>query len=540
MGVAGIAENPRQGRLGLALFGAAAVLVPLLYAFYTGHIWEDYFITFKHSQNLCEGHGLVFYPGERVHGFTSPLGTLLPALCYAATGMTSYLPALWLFRTLSALAFAGAGLLFLRALRDGGAALYGLLAFAVLYLLDVKAIDFSINGMESAFMLLFFAWGFALVVKDDPRSWPALGLSWAGLMWTRPDGCVYVATLGLATLVFGARPRGPRLVALLKAAAVCTVVYLPWFLWAWSYYGSPVPNTIRAKANYGSGYEDLSQAVLLTLQRFPERTAEALRPTHFGMGGWPPVLGWLTQGLGLFCAAYWLVPSGDRFGRRASFCFALLSLYLSFLTIMFPWYLVPVGVCGLLVVTGASAYWAGRLAPRHVLPRCLILAAIYLLTFVSLSTLALGAYEMKVQQKEIEWGNRAAIGGWLKEHVGEGERVYIECLGYAGYFSGVKILDYPGLVSPEVLQAARQAPRDFASIGMRLKPEWMVLRPAEVTAMSRNPEFAALYKEVQVFDATERVNSYGYIPGKGYLAYDLKFTAYRRVSEQTASSGGGR
>src|SRR5262249_58827463 len=141
-----------------------------------------------------------------------------------------------------------------------------------------------------------------------------------------------------------------------------------------------------------------------------------------------------------------------------------------------------------------SAYWSGRLAPRHVLLRCLILAAIYLLTFVSLSTLALGAYEMKVQQKEIEWGNRAAIGGWLKEHVGEGERVYIECLGYAGYFSGVKILDYPGLVSPEVLAAARQSPKDFASLGMRLKPEWMVLRPAEVTRMSRDPQFAELYK----------------------------------------------
>src|SRR5262245_59926576 len=131
MGVHSIVENPRHRRLALALFAAVAVLVPLLYAVYTEHLWAAYFTNFNHSQNLCEGHGLVFYPGERVHGFTSPLGTLLPALCYAATGMTSYLPALWLFRALSAVAFAGGGLLFLRALRAGGAGAYVLVAFAV-------------------------------------------------------------------------------------------------------------------------------------------------------------------------------------------------------------------------------------------------------------------------------------------------------------------------------------------------------------------------------------------------------------------------
>ena len=51
--------------------------VPTAYTLYTNHIWEDFFITFRHSQNLCEGKGLVYNEGERVHGFTSPLGVLL-------------------------------------------------------------------------------------------------------------------------------------------------------------------------------------------------------------------------------------------------------------------------------------------------------------------------------------------------------------------------------------------------------------------------------------------------------------------------------
>jgi hypothetical protein len=258
--------------------------------------------------------------------------------------------------------------------------------------------------METGFLLLFFAWSFYLLIRDEPQSWGAMGLSWAGLMWTRPDGCVYIAVLALATLLFSTGPRRPRLIALVKSAAVCALVYLPWFLWAWSYYGSPIPNTIQTKANYGNASQDGFHTVLLALQRYPTRAAEMLRPTNFAFLGWPLWLGVLTQILGLFCAVYWLVPSGDRFGRLASFCFALLTLYLSSLAILFPWYLAPVGVCGLLVVTGASAYWTRALSPSRVLPRCLIAAGLLLLLCTSLGTLAMNAYEMKVQQAEIEWG----------------------------------------------------------------------------------------------------------------------------------------
>src|SRR5262245_31992816 len=104
----------RRETIGFALLAA---VVPLSFALYTHHIWEDFFITFRHSANLCEGNGLVYNVGERVHGFTSPLGVLLPALCYEVTGQTSYLPALWLFRSISIAAFVAGGLLVFQALR---------------------------------------------------------------------------------------------------------------------------------------------------------------------------------------------------------------------------------------------------------------------------------------------------------------------------------------------------------------------------------------------------------------------------------------
>src|SRR5947209_3469866 len=107
----------------LALFAFVAVTIAVLYSLITDHVWEDYFITFRHSRNLAEGNGLVYQPGERVHGFTSPLGTLLPAFLFWILRSDSYVPTLWLFRLLSIAAFAGGGLFVFKTFQqedDGG------------------------------------------------------------------------------------------------------------------------------------------------------------------------------------------------------------------------------------------------------------------------------------------------------------------------------------------------------------------------------------------------------------------------------------
>src|SRR6185295_10437704 len=81
---------------------ALAAIIPLAFAAFTQHAWEDYFITLRCSRNLVEGNGLVFTPGERVHTFTSPLGVLVPALCKAITGANNEQATLWLFRLINA------------------------------------------------------------------------------------------------------------------------------------------------------------------------------------------------------------------------------------------------------------------------------------------------------------------------------------------------------------------------------------------------------------------------------------------------------
>jgi len=40
---------------------------------------DDAYISYRYAENLVNGHGLVWNPGERVEGFTNPLWTLLIA-----------------------------------------------------------------------------------------------------------------------------------------------------------------------------------------------------------------------------------------------------------------------------------------------------------------------------------------------------------------------------------------------------------------------------------------------------------------------------
>jgi hypothetical protein len=225
----------------------------LTFAAFTQHAWKDYYITYRASKNLATGRGLVYTPGEWVHTLTSPLNALVPAALSVPTGNTSDKLVLWLFRIVSSVFLAGAAvLLFDIAWRNS---LSGL-ATAVLiglFALDAKVVDFSINGQEVGFMMFFLALALHALTVCSGRAVLKLGLAGAGLMWTKPDGFIYLGAIAGGFLLFnGGRAIGQSRLGLLKtflgAGVVTTGLYLPWLLWAWHYYGSPVPHTLVAKA----------------------------------------------------------------------------------------------------------------------------------------------------------------------------------------------------------------------------------------------------------------------------------------------------
>src|SRR5262249_24310270 len=139
-----------------------------------------------------------------------------------------------------------------------------------------------------------------------PSRWNAiyLGLAWSGLMWTRPDSFIYFGFIGIGFFLFNAgrgisRSRLGLLKMFVVAGLITTLLYLPWFLWSWHYFGSPVPHTIIAKAAVRVAAPLQAGSLFVNFLTFPlsillglvsDQAATSVNitfaPTYTNLGGW--------------------------------------------------------------------------------------------------------------------------------------------------------------------------------------------------------------------------------------------------------------
>jgi hypothetical protein len=197
--------------------------------------------------------------------------------------------------------------------------------------------------------------------------------------------------------------------------------------------------------------------------------------------------------------------------------------------IVFPWYLPSAAVFSTIVLSRCMVPLLRRAAPRWPpLPARLATGAVALAAALLLAGMM---WQMRIQQREIEFGLRRQIGLYLRDAVAPGQRVYLEPLGYIGYFSNAHILDWPGLVTPEVARLHHERGLGQLNMIKALKPEWIVLREGELRAASRFQEVQEHYRIVKTYNARERLSKYGYFPGSGYPGVDAVFYVLRRTDD---------
>src|SRR4051812_46612565 len=69
------------------LMAIAVALIASVHIVMLHHVrFDDAYITFRYGMNLVLGRGLVFNPGDRLMGSTSPGACLLSAVAYAIVG----------------------------------------------------------------------------------------------------------------------------------------------------------------------------------------------------------------------------------------------------------------------------------------------------------------------------------------------------------------------------------------------------------------------------------------------------------------------
>jgi hypothetical protein len=502
------------------------LVIPVFYWSYTGQVWEDFLITYRHSENFVAGNGLTYQAGTRVHGFTSPLNVLVPTFFAVLTQARTFALPLFLTNIVTLSCLVGGGLILLRTLLLFTTAQrrWALWLLPLFLALNVKVSAYTVNGQEAGYWVLFLAVSFSALVKGFSQHWLQAGIGWAGLMWTRPDSPVHIILLAMTAVALPVERRQNEIKGVVKAAAICTVLYLPWFIGAWLYYGSPIPHTILAKSGaYNMGWSTLSrEEAFLKLLRW---LGEPFLPIYSYAGGWPIILLVAAAAVGLVGVI--CIASRDRITRLAACGFAGSAAYLIFVAFKampFPWYFIPPAVFGAVLATRWLACAnLGHPYRTLALGSC---SAILLLTLAYSFTGSLR--QMEAQQRIVENGVRRSAGLWLGQHVKPGERVFLEPIGYIGYFSQAHLLDYPGLVSPEVVAARHRYNIGFYGLIDHFHPEWLVLRPHEYSHFGDQCASAADYHIAIMFDANDELKSIGTLPGLGYLYTDSVFFVLKR------------
>jgi hypothetical protein len=427
---------------------------------------EDFLITFRYAENIAGGRGFVYNVGEHVLGSTTPLYTLFLALA-----AWCHLDAALVGKLLNIVADGLTCLLLYRLLAQPGIGrpTAGLLA-AALYAFGSTPISISISGMETSLVTCAGLAAVTAYVQEKPR--PLLLLS-AVLFLLRIDTLLLTTLLIAGVSIRMRRFPWPDL-------GLALLVVLPWLIFSFWYFGSPVPTSLVAKLTVYRGAMGASRADIL-----------GAFATQF-------VNGSLQKGLSLL----FLIGAADTIRRRDwSLGLPLLWLLLYYGTMLtshvpaFGWYFLPPWPLYLalaaLGLQRIGSFLAARVLSQHGASSAAIAphwrhagpAAVGLAIIAGIAHLRSIRQDVAAAQS-LEDRVRMPIGLWFRDHAQPNERILLEPIGTIGYYAHRPILDMIGLVSPEVFPSYR-TPIPIADIVRRLHPDWLCLRPNEAARLQQ-------------------------------------------------------
>lgn len=464
----------------LALFALAAGGVGILLR---DIAFDDPFVTYRYAENLATGAGFVYNPDERVLSTTAPLYALLLAV---GRFLGAGLPTLSNIIGIAALA-AGAWLIY-RICRhfgwDSAGVVAGLLyaTFPLLWLSMGFEVPFYLALVLAAYALHF----------EGRTVWAAVLLGAATL--TRADGVIPTGVILLhATYQQRRLPWKPG------AAYALTLAPLIGFLTA--YFGSPVPVTLAAKN---------AQTVLGVTGFYAG--------TKFAQGALILAKAWFAQTplyllLACFCVLGLIVSVWrTRWALLLAAWAALYGLGYHLLGVApYHWYYAPFVPAGM-VTAGLGVEWLGRRARRPLLRAILVgVLGVALLLPQTASLLQMervlhgdagpspDAPTYKVLP-EVKTDVYRQVGEWLRANTAADADVGVTEVGVIGYYSQRRMIDFLGLLRPEVAQALRR--NDVAWALFHYQPDYLALtetNPLYSYDIRRDEWFRAAYEPVEQF-----------------------------------------
>jgi len=450
--------------------GVAVRLLQIISA--QGLLIDDAYITLRYARNLMLGRGMVYNPGEPILG-APPLYVLLTGLLWKldqlllgpAGERIGYLVTAFNL----ALMVVVAGMLG-RHLRDRLGQL-GLLP-VLLYALYLPFTDNTTAGMETTLLLFLLVASLPLLARGRlVAASIVMGLS----VLVRPEGLLWIAAV-----IVTRRRRGEGNWGRLLGPLVA--IGLAWGVFAWLYFGTPVPHNAAAKSGWNVslwGREGLLPYVW-TLFRQQTLLPRGVAATS-------------SLWLDLLVAAEALVVAGlfavglRRLWRRRSldlvwglFFLAHLLFFIAGRGALEPsWYNIPPGLSVIIVVSyGLAALlpWRWREWPaarRAALGRVILLGALALVV-------AAGSLRAWVRIRGKYYGQMETGYGRTGRFLAReavGKRSLVNEIGYIGYLADHYIYDMAGIITDEILKMRKANPADIdvPELAEHFAPDFIVV-----------------------------------------------------------------
>ncbi len=235
-----------------AVFVAALAILVLHGYVYWDHISDDAFISFRYSQNLARGDGLVWNPDERVEGYSNFLWViLLTGTELLRIGIVE--PSRWLGFASTAGVLAIIYLLAQELTASRRDAEIAFTITALLLAISAPVAMWTFAGLEEPLFSFLVVSALYLHVRevraDYNRPFQLSAVVCLLALLTRPDGFILVGVIGVLKcfeLVAKSpdRPKFTQFASWLLAIAVPFGCFIAWRLW---YYDDVLPNTFYQK-----------------------------------------------------------------------------------------------------------------------------------------------------------------------------------------------------------------------------------------------------------------------------------------------------
>ena len=426
-----------------------------LFWFFRTYGYDDPYITYRYASNLAHGAGFVFNAGEHTLSTTTPLYTLILALAGLAGA-----PIPIASNLIACLSLALGGMAFWYLGEVGQSRAAGITA---LLLYPLFPLMIGTIGAETALYNALVLLGF-LAYARERNVQSAVLLALATLV--RADGVL--AVLVIAADVLLVRRRAPPWGALLAYV----VLLAPWFLFAWGYFGAPLPVTLVAKQRQGMMAISEPFFAGLLRQARDDYWRYPVYRGHFVLAA-----GGLLYGLAR--RHLWLLIVGWSLLYVAAYSALGVTSYF--------WYYGPV-IPGFIALIGLGVQALHQLIAR--LADLRVAAGAAGLVALALLYPQTAGVRYFAEHRDARLPSYQAAGEWLRAHTPPDSSLGTLEVGVIGYYAQRRMIDFAGLLQPQVaLRLTPETTYDDAAIWafQQFQPDYVVLRRDSLPRLAQDP-----------------------------------------------------